>query len=231
MEIDLQGIGVDLGGFRLRADCRFASGQITAVIGPSGGGKSTLLSLIAGFVQPDRGIIRIGGTDMAGLPPARRPVSMLFQDHNLFAHLSVAQNVGLGLHPGMSLSAEQVRAVERALTAVGLEGMGDRRPGSLSGGQEGRVALARALLRNRPVLLLDEPFAALGPALRHEMLDLVAQVQRQANLTVLMVTHLPQDARRIAGMTSLVADGTVHAPVATAALFDDPPAALRDYLG
>ena len=109
--------------------------------------------------------------------------------------------------------------------------MGARRPGQLSGGQRQRVALARALLRARPVLMLDEPFAALGPGLRAEMLDLVARIREEQGATLLIVTHAPEDARRIAGQVVLVEGGVAHAPVATEALFADPPPALRDYLG
>jgi thiamine transport system ATP-binding protein len=112
-----------------------------------------------------------------------------------------------------------------------MEGLGARKPGQLSGGQQGRAALARALLRARPLLLLDEPFAALGPALKAEMLALVREVAEETGATVLMVTHDPQDARRFADVTMLVAEGRVDAPRETAALFADPPRALSAYLG
>jgi thiamine transport system ATP-binding protein len=158
-------------------------------------------------------------------------VTILFQDQNLFPHLTVAQNLGLGLRPDLRLRSEERARVDQALDQTGLAGLGSRRPSELSGGQASRAALARALLRARPILLLDEPFAALGPALRAEMLALVKDVADETGALVLMVTHDPQDARALGGMTAFVADGVAQPPVATEALLADPPPALRDYLG
>lgn len=219
------------GAFSLTADLTIPAGGTTALIGPSGAGKSTLLAAIAGFLAPVSGRILWGDAEITALPPARRPVTILFQDHNLFPHLTVAQNVGLGLDPRLRLSGAQRVQVEDALVRTGLGGFGARRPAQLSGGQQSRVALARALLRARPLLLLDEPFAALGPALKDEMLDLVAALAGDTGATVLLVSHDPDDARRIAGQTVLVADGVAHAPQPTAQLLDHPPEALRRYLG
>ncbi len=217
--------------FRLDADLTIPPGGIVAVIGPSGAGKSTFLSAIAGFVRPLSGRILWLGQDMADQPPGKRPLSILFQDQNLFPHLTVAQNAGLGIRPDLRLSdAEQARLSD-ALTRVGLQGFEARRPGTLSGGEQSRAALARALLRDRPLLLLDEPFTALGPALKAEMLDLVADLAAERGTTVLMVTHDPDDARRSAARIVLVADGRVHPPMATAEAFADPPPALKSYLG
>jgi thiamine transport system ATP-binding protein len=217
--------------WRLTADLAVEAGSATALIGPSGAGKSTILAAIAGFVTPARGRILWAGRDITALPPADRPVTLLFQEHNLFAHLTAARNVGLGLRPDLRLDRAGWARVEAALAAVGLAGLGARRPAELSGGERQRVALARALLRARPLLLLDEPFAALGPALRAEMLELVARIRAEQDATLLMVTHQPEDARRIAGSTVLVDDGRAHPPVPTEALFADPPPALRAYLG
>ncbi len=214
--------------FRLTADWQVEPGARVAIIGPSGAGKSTLLSAIAGFFAPVSGAIRWQGRDLAGVPAGDRPFSILFQDQNLFPHLTLAQNMGLGLRPDLKLSKDDAARVETALTRVGLGGLGARKPAQLSGGQAGRAALARALLRARPVLLLDEPFAALGPALKAEMLALVAS---ETGATVLMVTHDPRDALGFADQTILVADGVAAAPVATQALFSNPPAALTAYLG
>jgi thiamine transport system ATP-binding protein len=217
--------------FRLTADWQVQPGARMAIIGPSGAGKSTLLSAIAGFFAPASGAVRWQGRDLAGVTPGDRPVSILFQDQNLFPHLTLAQNLGLGLRPDLKLSRDQSVQVEIALTRVGLAGLGARKPAQLSGGQVGRAALARALLRARPLLLLDEPFAALGPALKAEMLALVGQVATETGATVLMVTHDPRDAQGFADQTVLVADGVATAPVATAELFANPPAALAIYLG
>ncbi|TCP60357.1 thiamine transport system ATP-binding protein [Rhodovulum bhavnagarense] len=225
------GVEIRQGSFCLRADFEVAPGRILALLGASGAGKSTLIDAVAGFVTPRSGRITWQGQDITLRPPADRPVSILFQDNNLFPHLSVAQNVGLGLRPDLRLSSAQHDAVAGALARVGLAGFGGRMPGQLSGGQRSRVALARTLLRGRPVMLLDEPFAALGPALKSEMLDLVAALAKDAGATVLMVTHDPEDARAIASETALVADGRVHPPHPTGALLADPPEALRRYLG
>ena len=218
-------------GFRLEADLALPQGGITAIIGPSGAGKSTLLAAIAGFFAPASGRILWQGRDLAHLSPGERPLSILFQDQNLFPHLTVAQNLGLGLRADLKLTAEDRAQLARDLTRVGLDGTEARKPGTLSGGQQGRVALARTLLRARPLLLLDEPFAALGPALKADMLDLVAGITAERGTTTLMVTHDPQDARRIANRVLIVADATVSPPMETEAAFATPPAALKAYLG
>ncbi|MFN3722730.1 MAG: ATP-binding cassette domain-containing protein [Paracoccaceae bacterium] len=217
--------------FRLAADWQVPAGAKVAVIGPSGAGKSTLLSAIAGFFAPAAGRILWQGTDLAPLNPGARPVTILFQDQNLFPHLTLAQNLGLGLRPDLRLSAAQRAQLDAVLDRVGLAGLGARKPGQLSGGQIGRAALARALLRARPVLLLDEPFAALGPALKAEMLALVDDVAKETGALVMMVTHDPADAKAFADLTMLVAEGIAHPPAATGALFAHPPAALQAYLG
>ncbi|MDZ4096235.1 MAG: ATP-binding cassette domain-containing protein [Paracoccaceae bacterium] len=229
--LTLENLTLEQKDFCLTADWSAAPGERIAVIGPSGAGKSTLLAAIGGYFAPKAGQISWQGQDLAPLPPGARPVSFLFQDQNLFAHLSLAQNLGLGLSLNLRLDPSQAALVEAALVRVGLAGLGARRPAQLSGGQQGRAALARALLRAKPILLLDEPFAALGPALKVEMLDMVAEVAQETGALVLMVTHDPQDALRFATRTILVADGVAHPPMATTALFAAPPAALQAYLG
>ena len=209
-----------------------AAGECFAVIGPSGAGKTTLLGLIAGFDWALSGTVLIGGRDVTAVAPAERPVTMLFQEHNLFAHLSAAENVGLGIHPGLRLTEADHARVSEALARVGLAGMERRLPRQLSGGERQRVALARSLVRDRPVLLLDEPFAALGPALRFEMLDLVAELHAAAGLTVILVSHQPEDARRIARRAAFVHEGGILAVGPIPALLDEPPVPeLAAYLG
>jgi len=231
LTLTLERVLVTQDTFHLRADLAVAQGLQVAVLGPSGAGKSTLLAVISGFIAPAAGRVLIAGTDVSALAPGQRPVSIVFQDRNLFAHLTVAQNVGLGLRPDLRLSAAERGRVHASLARVGLGGMEERKPAALSGGQRSRVALARVLLRARPLLLLDEPFSALGPALKAEMLDLVAGIAEEAGSTVLMVTHDPADARRFARQTILVAEGRAHPPQATRALLDTPPESLRHYLG
>jgi len=230
MDITCDGLLIRQDGFSLSADLKIEGGS-TAIIGPSGGGKSTLLLALAGFLHPLKGRILFDGKDHTRSAPADRPVTLLFQEHNLFPHLNVAQNTALGLRPSLRLNAAESARVSAALNEVGLHGMEDRLPANLSGGQRQRVALARALLRNRPVLLLDEPFAALGPALRHEMLDLVARIRAEQNATLLLVTHTPSDARRITKQAVLVAEGVANPLRETSALLDNPPPALAAYLG
>lgn len=217
--------------FQLTADWSVERGERIALIGPSGAGKSSLLNAIAGFLSVSTGRILWDGRDLAGVAPGERPSTILFQDQNLFPHLTIAQNLGLGLAPTLRLTAAQTAEVQVALHRVGLAGLGSRKPAQLSGGQQGRAALARALLRARPMLLLDEPFAALGPALKAEMLMLLDEVAKLTKATVLMVTHDPADARSFADKTVLVAEGVALAPVDTAALFAAPPPALQAYLG
>lgn len=231
MVLELLGLRLRLGSFVLDADAAIAPGGIVALMGASGSGKSTLLSAIAGFIPAERGRVRIDGRDVTTLAPGDRPVSILFQDGNLFPHLSLAHNVGLGLRPNLRLTPSESRRRDAVLERVGLAGLGDRLPRDLSGGQQSRAALARALLRGRPWLLLDEPFAALGPALRREMLLLLRDTGQAEGISALMVTHDPADTRMIAERTALVFEGRLYPPEPTAALFDDPPPALRAYLG
>ena len=217
-------------GFSLTADLQIAAGDRVAVIGPSGGGKSTLLNGIAGFLVPREGQVLWNETPMPH-HPGERPLSILFQDHNLFPHLTVLDNVAIGLRPDMRLSAHQKAQAISALDQVGLGDKAMAYPRDLSGGQQGRAGLARALLRQRPILLLDEPFAALGPALKDEMLELTREIVHQAGITALMVTHDPQDALNFAQYAILVVDGQARAPAPIGPLFDQPPPALQAYLG
>ena len=228
--LTLDGLVLRQGEFTLRAEMNIPPG-LTAVIGPSGGGKSTLLAGIAGFLAPEAGRVSWEGRDLTPLPPGDRPVSVLFQDNNLFPHLTVLQNVSLGLRPSLRLSTGDRARASDMLERVGLSGMAERKPGGLSGGQQSRAALARVLLADRPVVLLDEAFSALGPGLKAEMLDLLTTLVVGAGRTVIMVTHDPEDARDHAGQTILVEGGIAHPPRESAALFADPPAALSDYLG
>lgn len=226
-----ESVTLTCGAFSLAANWSIRPGARVALIGPSGGGKSTLLLAIAGFVPLTTGKISWAGHNFAPLLPGDRPISLLFQDQNLFPHLTIAQNLGLGLNPALKLTPDQHAQIDTALGRVGLAGLGARKPASLSGGQQGRAALARALLRAKPVLLLDEPFAALGPALKAEMLDLVTEVATETAATVLMVTHDPNDAMRFSDQTILVAEGIAQPPAPTAMLFANPPPALAEYLG
>ncbi len=229
--LELGAVKLQQGEFLLSADFNVENGDKVAVLGPSGAGKSTLLAAIAGFFTPDSGRILSEGQDLTALPPAQRPVSILFQDNNLFPHLSVNDNIGLGLDPSLRLTKDQWQEVETALDRVGLTGLGKRKPATLSGGQIARVALARALIRARPLMLLDEPFGALGPGLRAEMLELVRELADETGATLLMVSHDPDDARAIADKVIWVDGGHAYPPRDMAEIFKDPPAAMATYLG
>ena len=174
-------------------DLQVAAGERIAIVGPSGAGKSTLLNLIAGFVLPTQGNIWLNGENHTRSAPYERPVSMLFQENNLFPHLTVQQNLALGLKTTLKLTALEQDQIEQVADAVGLTAFLSRLPNSLSGGQKQRVALARCLLRDKPILLLDEPFSALDPELRMEMLNLIDELCHSKNLTLLLVTHQPSE--------------------------------------
>ena len=229
--LQIEGLVARQGDFEVSADLSVKTGARVAVIGPSGGGKSTLMGAVCGFVPIARGRVLLEGQDMTRQPPNNRGIATLFQDGNLFPHLTIAQNVGLGLRPVLNLTSAEHQKVATALDRVGLSGMADRRPADLSGGQQSRAALARALIMSRPWLMLDEPFAALGPALRAEMLDVLSDILDQTGAGLLMITHAPEDAQRIAPQTILVVEGKAHPPQDTDGLFADPPKALRNYLG
>ena len=227
----LEGVEIAVGSFRLAAELSVPAGARVAVMGPSGAGKSTLIGAIAGFVPLAKGVISWGETRIDTLPPAARPMSILFQDNNLFPHLTLFDNVALGLDANLRLTRGQRGAVIRALEETGLQGLDARKPAQVSGGQIGRAGLARVLLRARPLILLDEPFAALGPALKRQMLDLVRRIAAETGATLLMITHDPEDARHLCDLTLVVAEGRAQPPAPTAELLANPPPALKAYLG
>lgn len=220
------------GGAEMRFDFALPAAARLALVGPSGSGKSTLLHLIAGFETPIEGGILFDGVPLAGLAPGLRPVTTVFQDNNLFAHLSMAQNAGLGLAPRLRLTADEKTRVADALAAVGLTGKESRLPGALSGGERQRAVLARAMLRARPVLLLDEPFSSLGPGLRGEMLDLVLRLQGETGMTVVMATHHIDDALRFSTHAGFVEEGRLTALLSPSLLAAPPPgSALERHAG
>ena len=199
------------------------AGSMTALLGPSGGGKSTTLSMIAGLAQPDAGDISIAGRSVLGLAAERRPLSLVFQKPLLFPHLTVAANVGFGLRMRRVPRAQAARQVETMLERVQLGGLGQRRPGQLSGGQEQRAALARALVLAPPVLLLDEPFSQLDATLRVEMRQLVRQLHDESGFTSLFVTHDQAEAVAVADRIALLIDGRLAGIGAPEDFFRRPP--------
>ncbi|HIP60312.1 MAG TPA: ATP-binding cassette domain-containing protein [Campylobacterales bacterium] len=173
-------------------------GEIVAILGQSGSGKSTLLDLIAGFMRGKSGTIALDGAELITLSVEARPLTILFQNHNLFEHLSVQKNILLGISKTFKSSHEDIEKVKTILKEVGLEKFEHKLASSLSGGQQQRVALARALIRQKPILLLDEPFTGLDMQTRVHMLELVKKISTEKNLHTIMVTHEQQDCDLIA---------------------------------
>jgi thiamine transport system ATP-binding protein len=198
------------------------AGKLCAVVGPSGGGKTTLLHMIAGFETPESGRLAFDGQDLLRLEPARRPAAIVFQDHNLFPHLTAVQNAALGLRPSLRLSADERMLAEDMLASVGLKGLSARKPGEMSGGQRQRVALARALISGRPLILLDEPFSSLDPGLRRDMVRLVDDLRRRRPVTILMTIHTPEDVADLADQMAFVASGRVMASGSPSAILGGP---------
>jgi putative spermidine/putrescine transport system ATP-binding protein len=187
-----------------------ADGELVCLLGPSGSGKSTVLRMVGGFEIPSSGSIRIDGEEVSGLPAERRPTSMVFQSHALWTHMSVAANIGFGLKL-RRLSRETIaRKVDSALELVGLTGYGARHISQLSGGQQQRVALARSLVLEPKILLLDEPFASLDQHLRERLREEVREIQQRLKITALFVTHGQDEALALADRIVVMRDGCVE---------------------
>ncbi len=186
-------------------------GEIVTLSGPSGAGKSTLVDLICGFLAPLSGDILWDGRSILPFAPASRSVSALFQTGDLFDHLDVEMNIVLGLDPRGRPSPAQRAQVGAVLEEIGLPGFERRLPGQLSGGQRHRVALARALLRDKPLMLLDEPFSALDTDRRGEMAGLVRRLTQGRSLATLVVSHDPADAERLGSRAITLRDGKISA--------------------
>ena len=185
------------------------SGEILALLGESGCGKSSLLKAMLGLYPLSKGKIFFQGKEIQNLSSHKRGISVVFQDLRLFPHLNVGENVGFSLELQKVPKAERKKKVEELLKLVQLEGYSDRRIDSLSGGQMQRVAIARALAMNENILFLDEPFSALDPNLRREMGDFLLELQKQENLTVVLVTHDQEEALRLAHRIALMKDGEI----------------------
>ena len=214
----------------ISANLSLESDKIYAIIGPSGAGKSTFLNLISGFSEISSGSILWNEQEISDLPPSKRNISILFQDNNLFPHLSVWRNLALAVSHWPKISNDDEAKLHSVISEVGIRGLENRKPSQLSGGQQSRVALARVLLQKNKILLLDEPFAALGPSLKDQMLELIEKIARNRGLLVLMVTHDPADANKIASETIVVKNNKVHPPLNTDKALDPINGPLADYL-
>lgn len=218
--IELNQINYQYDDFKMHFNMQIAAQEKVVIVGPSGAGKSTLLSLIAGFIFPSSGQIILNNQNMTQTLPGKRPVSMLFQNNNLFDHLTVEQNIALGIKPSLKLTTFEKQNITDMLAKVGLSGFNERYPNQLSGGQRQRVALARCLIQHRPILLLDEPFSALDQALRFEMLALVNHICDEFDLTLLMVSHYLDESLDNFSRCLVVDNGNI--------IFSNPPWQLHE---
>ena len=197
-------------------------GEFFALLGGSGSGKSTLLRMLAGLLQPDAGRIVLDGQDMAGVPAHRRPVNMMFQSYALFPHMTVAQNIGFGLRMEGAPKAVIRDRVAEMLALVRMEGLGERRPAALSGGQRARIALARALAKRPKLLLLDEPLSALDKNLREAMQFELRSIQDRTGTTFVIVTHDQQEAMTMATRLAVMERGALAQIGTPGEVYDHP---------
>ena len=188
-------------------DLNIADGEYFVLLGPSGGGKTTLLRSIGGFIRPDSGSVNIKGQNVDDLPPDRRPTSMVFQGFALFPHMNVFQNIGYGLKLQSIEKNVIEKKVNNMMDLVGLKGLSNRKPHELSGGQQQRVQLARALILENDVLLLDEPLSALDAQLRKEMCIELKRLQKTVGISFVHVTHNQEEAMSVADRIAIIADG------------------------
>ena len=187
------------GGFSVQCDFSLKIGNHLSLFGPSGSGKSSLLLGLAGFLPIIKGDLIYDDKAISNMEPKNRPFDLLFQENNLFPHLTVSRNILLGLGARARMDSKNSIIVNEILDLVGLYEEKDRLPQNISGGQRGRAAIARSLIRKKPILLLDEPFAALDFELKNEILDLLLKVSRKNNLSIILVSHDPRDVQYLGG--------------------------------
>jgi sulfate transport system ATP-binding protein len=224
MGIEVQGIGKRFGDFVAldNIDLTVRTGALTALLGPSGGGKSTLLRIIAGLEKPDVGTVRIDDVDATTLPPRRRDVGFVFQHYAAFTHLSVYRNVAFGLEIRKRSKSDIRKRVMELLELVHLDQFADRLPAQLSGGQRQRMALARALAVEPKVLLLDEPFGALDAKVRKELRDWLRRLHDEVNVTTVFVTHDQEEALEVSDEIVVINQGRIEQIGTPDDLYDKP---------
>jgi len=224
MSIEIAGVGKHFGDFVALDDINLTipSWQLTALLGPSGGGKSTLLRIIAGLESADSGTVTIEGVDATGLPPQRRNVGFVFQHYAVFKHMTVAKNVAFGLEIRKRPKQEVRRRVDELLDLVHLRQFADRLPSQLSGGQRQRMALARALAVEPKVLLLDEPFGALDAKVRKELREWLRRLHDEVHVTTVFVTHDQEEALEVADTIVVLNEGRIEQIGSPDELYDAP---------
>lgn len=222
--VQLQSVSKFYGDFRATEDVSLdiANGEFLVLLGPSGCGKTTTLRMVAGFIEPTRGTIRIGDADVTHLPPWKRSTGLVFQNYALFPHLTVGENVAFGLQMRKVPKSEIGGKVKTALQMVRLDHLNDRYPRQLSGGQQQRVALARALAFQPDVLLLDEPLSNLDAKLRHEVRIEIRSLQQRLGITTVMVTHDQEEALTMADRLVVMSEGRIQQVGSQRDLYDRP---------
>jgi sulfate transport system ATP-binding protein len=224
VSIEVKGVSKRFGDFVALDDVNVSlpTGQLTALLGPSGGGKSTLLRIIAGLDSADAGSVTIEGTEATHLPPQKRNVGFVFQHYAVFKHMTVAKNVAFGLEIRKRPKAEVAEKVDELLRLVHLQQFAHRLPSQLSGGQRQRMALARALAVEPTVLLLDEPFGALDAKVRKELRDWLRRLHDEVHVTTVFVTHDQEEAMEVADEIVVINDGRVEQIGTPDQLYDEP---------
>jgi sulfate/thiosulfate transport system ATP-binding protein len=224
MAIEVKSLSKRFGDFAALDDVSLTvpDGSLTALLGPSGGGKSTLLRVIAGLETPDSGQVLLNGVDVVGVPPQKRGVGLVFQHYAAFKHMTVRDNVGFGLKIRKRPKDEIRERVDELLALVHLQGFADRYPSQLSGGQRQRMALARALAVDPKVLLLDEPFGALDAKVRQELRDWLRRLHDEVHVTTIFVTHDQEEAMEVAEQIVVINDGHIEQAGAPTELYEEP---------
>src|SRR5580765_4960733 len=232
--LQLTGLTKTYGDFRAVAgvDLDIGQGELMVLLGPSGCGKTTTLRMIAGFVAPTAGEIRLGGRDITRQPPWKRNTGLVFQSYALFPHLTAAANIAFGMRMRNLAPARIAEKLAEVLRLVRLEGLADRLPRELSGGQQQRVALARALVIEPDILLLDEPLSNLDAKLRAEVRVEIRELQRKLGLTTVMVTHDQEEALTMADRLVVMAEGRVQQIGSQQDLYERPAEKfVADFVG